>query len=347
MDDFRDDGRHRNGRSLFGPIFLIGLGAYFLLRNLGIVSDLNWGVAIQLWPLLLIFLGLNIIVRQVRRPFGTVLSGLVSLVAVAVFGAVLLFGLELPFLSRFNLQNTVEYRQETVSVADDGVETAVVSLDFGSLGAEVTGLNNSQNVLEGTLSLAGDLDFQQSVRDSEAVISLDEDDFNLWWNNWLTSETQPPWQIGLSRTVPMELSIDGGSGVTDLALHSLLLTDLNVDVGSGALNLQLPNGDYDARVEGGSGKVVTTLPANGHQEITINGGSGAMTLLLSPGSVARIELDRGSGAVSLDGRFNKVSGDDDNEVWETPNYRTNDDDSILIFIDGGSGAITVEQQQGR
>jgi hypothetical protein len=71
-------------------------GVYFLLRNLGIVSDLNWGVAFQLWPLLLIFLGINIIVQQVRRPFGTILSGLVSLTAVTLFGAILLFGVELP-----------------------------------------------------------------------------------------------------------------------------------------------------------------------------------------------------------------------------------------------------------
>ena len=88
MDDLHEDRRQKNGRSLFGPIFLIGLGVYFLLRNMGIVSELNWAVALQLWPLLLIFIGINIIVQQVRRPFGTALSGLVGLTAVALFGAV-------------------------------------------------------------------------------------------------------------------------------------------------------------------------------------------------------------------------------------------------------------------
>ena len=91
---------------------------------MGIVSDLNWGVAFQLWPLLLIFLGINIIVQQVRRPLGTILSGLVGLTAVALFGAVLLFGVELPFLSRFNLQTTAEYREETISVSAGGTRRA-------------------------------------------------------------------------------------------------------------------------------------------------------------------------------------------------------------------------------
>lgn len=347
MDDFHDDRQHKNGRSLFGPIFLIGLGVYFLLRNMGIVSGLNWSVAFQLWPLALIFWGLNIIVRQVRRPFGTFLSGLVGLTAVILFGAVLFFGLELPFLSRFNLQSTAEYRVETVAVSGNGVETAVVALDLGSLGADVTGLDSSQNVLEGTLSVAGNLDFRENVQGSEANISLGEGSGGLWFGNWIASSNEPPWQIGLSRTVPLDLTVDIGSGQTDLALGSLLLSDLALDAGSGAVNLQMPSGDYDIRLDSGSGKVVATLPTNGRQSMEIDVGSGVVDLFLPPNMAARIEMDRGSGAMTLDDRFNQISGDDADGVWETPNYSPDNPDSILIIVDGGSGAFSVEQPQGR
>lgn len=347
MDDLHDDKQRKSGRSLFGPIFLIGLGVYFLLRNMGVVSDLNWGVALQLWPLLLIFLGINIIVQQVRRPFGTFLSGLVGLTAVAIFGAVLLFGVELPFLSRFNLQNTVEYRQETVAVSGEGVETAFVSLDLGSLGADVTGLDSSQNVLEGTLSVAGDLDLRQDVEGSEANISLSESRSSFWWGSWVVNEQQPPWQIGLSRTTLLDLTVDVGSGQTDLELGSLRLSDLYVDYGSGAINLQMPGGDYDVRLDGGSGKLVATLPRDGRHEIEIDGGSGAIDLFLPPIMEARVELDSGSGRVSLDDRFEQISGDDEDGVWQTPNYDPDGANSILLFIDGGSGAISIRQPQGR
>jgi LiaI-LiaF-like transmembrane region/N-terminal domain of toast_rack, DUF2154 len=347
MGNFDSSRRRRNGHSLFGPFFLIGLGVYFLLRNLGIVSELNWGVVFQLWPLLLIFLGLNIIVQQVKRPFGTFLSGVVSLTAVAVFGAILLFGVELPFLSRFNLQTSAEYRQESVEVSGDGVETAKISLDLGSLGADVTGLNSSKNLLEGEMSVVGELNIQQTLQDSEAIVSLGEHSRNFWSGNWVVDSQQPPWQIGLSRTVPMNLTIDMGSGASDLALGSLLLTNLDINMGSGAMNLQLPGGEYDLRVDGASGKLVATLPSNGRQELTIDAGSGAITLMLPPNMAARVELDKGSGAVSLDGRFTQINGDDDDPIWETPNYQSDSQDSILIFIDGASGSITIEQPQGR
>ena len=346
MGNFDNGRRHRSGRSLFGPFFLIGLGVYFLLRNLGIVPELNWSAAFQLWPLLLIFLGLNIIVQQVKRPFGTLLSGIVSLTAVAIFGGILLLGMDLPFLSRFNLQTSAEYRQESVEVSGDGVEIADISLELGSLGADVTGLNSSRNLLEGTLNIVGELDLREEQQGSEATVSLGEHGPNFWSGSWIGDSQQPPWQIGLSRTVPMNLTIDMGSGASDLALGSLLLTNLDINIGSGAMNLQLPGGEYDIRVDGASGKMVATLPSNGRQELTIDAGSGAITLILPPSMAARVELDKGSGAVSLDGRFTQINGDDDDPIWETPNYQPDSQDSILIFIDGASGSITVEQPQG-
>ncbi|MCA9918482.1 MAG: hypothetical protein KC445_11050 [Anaerolineales bacterium] len=347
MDDLYGNNRRENGRSLFGPIFLIGLGVYFLLRNLGYVSDLNWGLALQMWPLLLIFLGLNMIVRQVKRPFGTFLSGLVSLAAIALFGAVLLFGLELPFLSRFNLQSAAEYREEFVSMSDDGVETATVSLDLGALGAEIDGLAGGQNVFEGTVNVAGDLDFRQRLQGSRAVISLSENQSGWWFGNFASSAALPPWQIRLSRTVPTDLTVDVGSGQAELALDSLLLSDLFVDVGSGAVTAQLPGGDYDVRLDGGSGKLVLTLPGNGRHEVDVDAGSGAIDLLLPPNMVARVELDSGSGRISLDERFERISGNADEGVWETPGYNADSANSILIILDGSSGAISIEQQTGR
>ncbi|MCP4416212.1 MAG: hypothetical protein GY805_06300, partial [Chloroflexi bacterium] len=50
---------------------------------------------------------------------------------------------------------------------------------------------------------------------------------------------------------------------------------------------------------------------------------------------------------SLDDRFSQTNGDDEDGIWESPNYQANSQDSILIIIDGGSGSITIEQPQGR
>ncbi len=347
MDDLQEGRQHKNGRSLFGPVLLIAAGVYFLLRNLGIVAELNWAVALQLWPLLLIFLGINIIVQQVRRPFGTFLSGIVSLTAVAIFGAILLFGKELPLLSRFNLLPSAEYRQETVAVSAEGVESAEIYLDSGSLGMDVAASSGGGDLLEGTIYVVNDYDLKSDVEDGKADVSLGEKSGQRWFGNWGVSGGAEPWQIGLSQVVPTDLSIDSGSGRIDLQLGGLLLTDLRVDTGSGAVSMQLPGGDYDIYLDSGSGHVVATLPANGRHEITIDTGSGAVDLFLPTSMAARVSVDSGSGRVSLDGRFIRISGEGDDGVWETPNYDPDDPDSLELIIDSGSGSVTIEQPQGR
>jgi hypothetical protein len=51
--------------------------------------------------------------------------------------------------------------------------------------------------------------------------------------------------------------------------------------------------------------------------------------------------------VSLADRFERISGSDESGVWETPNYDHDGDNSILIILDGGSGALSIVQQTGR
>jgi phage shock protein C len=48
----------------FWPVVLIVLGAYFLLRNVGLLDWLNGDIV---WPVLLILLGVWLIVRQSTR----------------------------------------------------------------------------------------------------------------------------------------------------------------------------------------------------------------------------------------------------------------------------------------
>lgn len=51
----------------FWPVVLVGLGLYFLLRNLGL---LDWLSSDIVWPVLIIILGVWLIVRRTRRDTG-------------------------------------------------------------------------------------------------------------------------------------------------------------------------------------------------------------------------------------------------------------------------------------
>jgi hypothetical protein len=57
---------------------------------------------------------------------------------------------------------------------------------------------------------------------------------------------------------------------------------------------------------------------------------------------ARLEYERGNGSVNVDGRFERIEGDNDEGAYQTADY---DDagDRILIRVDGGNGRIVVSE----
>lgn len=341
--------------SLFGPIVLIAIGGYFLLRNLGYVShEINWMAALQLWPLALILIGVNVIVRQAPGFLGSFLSGLVGLLAVGIFGYVLLFADGNPFLERFGVSSDAnrEMKIEDIEYSADGVETADIDINFGLPSAQLFALNDSPNLIEGTVSYANSLTFDTSMSGQEANINLHTSDSGGWFfldpTTWVNFGNTPRWQIGLNPTIPTSLRLDVGAGSVDLDLSELTLNNLDVDGGAGSNEVWLPGGDYNARFNVSAGSTKITLPGFGKQEIEIDGGAGSLTLFLPPGVEARVEVNGGAGSFYLnENRFDQVSGDERDEgVWETAAYgaATN---QIDLFIDVSAGSVRIEDVQGR
>ncbi len=54
----------RRGPDLFWPIILIGAGVIFLLANLGIIPSNPWPLIWNLWPVILIVIGLDILLGR-------------------------------------------------------------------------------------------------------------------------------------------------------------------------------------------------------------------------------------------------------------------------------------------
>lgn len=340
--------------SFFGPIVLIAIGVYFLLANLGYISgSINWWAALQLWPLALILLGINVIVRQAPGPLGGFLSALVGLAAVAVFGYVLFFGEDNALLNRFGIEpaNPAEVKTEQIELSAEGVETAVITLDFSLPSAELYALNDSSNLIEGRVSYLGNLIFDTDVSDGQAVVRLDDEFSGNWFfnpANWGNFGEMDRWQIGLNPNVATDLTLDVGAGTASLDLRELSLTDLEIDGGAGSMEVWLPGGNYDVYLDVSAGSTQLTLPGHGRQEIEIDGGAGSLTLYLPPGVEARVEVDSGAGSFSLnEDRFRLVSGDEKDEgVWETAGY-DNDRDGLELFIDVSAGSVQIEDVQGR
>ena len=99
------------------------------------------------------------------------------------------------------------------------------------------------------------------------------------------------------------------------------VSDLFLDVGSGSVDLALPDDStFEARIDGGSGSLAITLPK---------------------GVGARVVLDSGSGSFRADERFRLVEGDrHDDSVWETDDFDTAEY-TVELRIDQGSGSVRI------
>ena len=344
-EDFRS---RRHGRSLFGPILLIALGIYFLLANFGIVSGLNWVAVLQLWPLILIFLGVNILARQAPGALGTLLSGLVAITAVALFGYVLLAGEDNPLLNRLGVTNNIEVIREEIEFAAGDIEQATINIDLDAVDGEISALADSPNLIEGTVSYTGELIFETDTSGDQAEITLDARDnrFPFWGVGGPGYDEGDDWQIGLSPEVVTDLNVDAGSGALVLNLAGLTLSDLTVDTGSGNSEIFLPGGEFAVEMDSGSGSTEMTLAGDGRTHINFDAGSGNLTLYLPPTTAARIDFNGGSGRLHVEERFQQVSGDEQDGVWETAGFDTADSFADLT-IDVGSGSVFVESLAGR
>ncbi|MBP8947864.1 MAG: hypothetical protein KBG73_03420 [Candidatus Promineofilum sp.] len=316
----------KRGRSLFAPLALITLGVLFLLDNLDAIGPLNWAAALRFWPLALIFLGLNVLAVQFRRPLGTMLSLLVTAAALAVFGYLLVSGSPDDTLRGLGLPvaDPPQLREETFALSAAGVPSAAITVELGNYPTTIGPLAGD-GLIAGAIWTRGELVMDRES-DDDGRVALEvgaRENTAIWFDprTWQGGEARR-WVIDLSPTVPLDLRLDAGNGAATAALDGLTLTSLTIDSGNGAVAATLPDGDYDVRVDSGNGSVALSLPE---------------------GIEARVEYDSGNGRVDVPQRFERVRGDRDEGVYETPGYDETAG-GITIRLDSGNGSVTISER---
>jgi len=324
MSDVREplENGHRPRRrppSLFWPLVLIGAGVILLLSNLGYLPWQSWNVLWRLWPLLLVALGIDLFIGR-RSMVGAIVSALLILLLIGGAVAVAFFAQNIPAL--VDLAQPVELRTEHVEYPLAGVERASLHIDWTSQPGYLSALRDSPNLIEGDVTYRGQLIFDVDVRGDQADVKLDSHYSGPWFGPFAVGDpAKKRWDVRLSPKVPLDLTLDAGSGRCDFDLTGLQVKDLFLDVGSGSIDLALPSGStFEARIDGGSG---------------------SLNITLSESMGAQVVLDSGSGSFHPGERFRLVRGErHDDGVWETDNYRTAEH-AISIEIDQGSGSIRI------
>ncbi len=256
-----ESGERRGDRSLFWPIVLIGIGVIWLLSNIGLIADLSLGILLRLWPLVLIVIGLDLLFGR-RWP---ALSALIGLGTVALVVALLLFAPQLGLdtnepASLFGLpivtgidESNIRTDRFTEPLGD--AQSAEVVLDLYPGRTAIHSLADSDALIDAEITHVGEIDFRVSG-DRTKTVRLGQGEA-IRFGPLIASGSRLVWDIGLTPEIPLDLSIDAGSGPADADLRQLRLQSLDVNGGSGPLEVTLPEGatDYRARLDGGSGPI--------------------------------------------------------------------------------------------
>ena len=292
--------------SLFGPLFLVFIGALLLLNNFGVVPWDIWFQLLRLWPLFLIGAGLDLLLGH-RSMLGSLFSA-VLIIALLAGG--------LWFLASRTPSQPAQTQQ--VSYALDDATLADIHIRFGVGVLRIGALSDSNDLLKGTLNLSKGEELQQeyNVKGSEAFLELGSKTpsiaFPQDWNK------KKVWDLAINTRTQAKLKVDTGVGEADLDLQQLNLAQLDVNSGVGKTTVILPQkGQVTAKIKGGIAQVVIEIPA---------------------GMEIRLTAQVGLGGIDVPAGYQR-----DGNSYTSPGY-SSAENRINMDVSGGIGRIVIRER---
>lgn len=279
-------------------VLLILLGVVLLLEQLGI-WQVSWSSLWQLWPLALILVGLEMLLRRV--PMG----GLIYLLMVGV----ILAGVWFLWPRLADRWGRLESR--TVERSAAGIRSAQVEIAMGVGELSIEALPEAGLLYRATLQhdpRRTELRETSQVQGDHAMASLA---FSGLGGGPFETGDQGRLEVSLARDLPFDLRIEAGVSESRIALEELTLAGLDLRCGVGDVTLTLPQGEYEATVHGGVGALEIELPQGVGAQIEVDGGLGSVlvadrfhasgddTFVAEGAGLIRLRIDGGIGTVRV------------------------------------------------
>ncbi len=297
----------RHYRSFFWPVVLILAGVVALLVNAGVVSTDRLTLLVDLWPLILIVIGLELVARRgLQGAAGDVAAVLIVLVAA---GGALAYVALAP-------NPNMAYKLDTS--ADVG------SLDHASLQVEA---GAATITVTASSSIAGDL-YRAHVEYSGT-----RPDVNLNRSNGTLRISQgsvPFFQsrhftvdLKINSSLPWAIVADSGAATATYSLASAHITSIEINTGASREDITL-------------GKPSGVVP------ISINGGSLTVHLQRPAGTAASVRVSGGAVSLDADGEQHRGIG---SQAWSSAGAGSATD-SYRIEVNGGACNVTIDATGG-
>jgi len=305
-----DERRGRPG--LIGPLILITIGALLLLNQAGTLPWRIWGILWRFWPVILILIGLDILVKGSRSLVVYVIG---LLIAVVVLGGVIGYTV---YQGRQDASAWQAVSTDTFREGRQDADRGDIRLRFGAGTLAVGALSDSPNLVEGkveygkysTKALAS---FR--VKNGRASFSLEAQSPSLP-GSIPDLNIGDRWDLGFTRRIPLDVSVDAGVGKVEVDLSDLKVSGFSLKTGVGEATVTLP-------------------AASGKTSASVEMGIGNITVRVPHGVAAEIDVSRALCTVRIDERFVR-----DGDVYVSPDYRTAKN-KVELQISCAIGNITV------
>jgi hypothetical protein len=241
------------GDGLAGGLLFVTVGSIILLNNLGYLAWDVWGMIFRFWPVLIIVIGTDIILGRYLRSTWAAVVGLV--LVVVIVGGLLWFAGTNPIPARAVAMESVQLPLENINRAD-------VTLSPATGKITVQGTSDTTALIIGNFrkTKTDKVEEISSVENNSAAYTLRSQ--GGFYNPVLTNDNLSTWEVELTQAIPISLDFSLGVGAADLILTKVQLEHLKVRMAIGQTTVLLPEGKYEADIDGAIGEIVLKVPAD-------------------------------------------------------------------------------------
>jgi len=263
----------RRYRSYFWPAVLILIGVVALLVNAGVISTDRLALLANLWPVILIVIGFEIIARRgIPGQAGDVAAVLILLLAAG--GAIAYVALA---------PNPITSGKVASHATLGNLDHAALEVDAGAATVTVTGTSSIEGDLyRATIDYSGP---KPEIRLSDGTLTISQGNtgFTIFQTRRFTLDLQ------INSSIPWTITSNGGASTETFRLGSLPLKSMDINTGA-------------------SREDITLGAPSGVVPITINGGALTVNLHRPQGTGASVNVSGGAVSLNFDGRQNHAIG---------------------------------------
>jgi len=274
----------RNNGKILGFILLF-IGIVWLLASTGVISMSTIRALFDLWPLILIAIGISIIFKG--RRYVKAVTWLVLLAVIIGYGY-FVRPLWKPFAINSIISGYTSARDRRSSEADESkatetpghisiekgkkVERAKMRLKFGATQISLDSGAGNSNLVEADLS-DGLTEFikhfiTEKNNDRNAVVEFSMKNLKLSGLDKLNNLSSV---FHLNKDVLWELDIETGAVSSELDLTGLKVEKLDIDTGASSYKITLGSYDTKMDIDAGASKLTINLPKDTGIKINIDG----------------------------------------------------------------------------